>query len=86
LRRKEGDPEGEVTPPGVRGSIVVKKRRNGRGAKGARKVDAIGLCKGKTNRRQWAQALHKAETSEADGAGWNPQYGPSACWKPWKTG
>lgn len=34
-----GRPVGDVTPAGVRGVIVAKKRRNGRGAKDARKVD-----------------------------------------------
>lgn len=44
--RREGDaqesgiPAGRVSPAGVRGLIVARKRRNGRGAKGGRKVDA----------------------------------------------
>lgn len=42
MREKEGDPVWEVTPPGVRGSVRATKRRNGRGAKGARKVDGEG--------------------------------------------
>ena len=37
---KRGDLVVEEIRPGVRVSIVVRKRRNGRGAKGDRKVDA----------------------------------------------
>jgi hypothetical protein len=37
---KRGDLVGTESRPGVRASIVVRKRRNGRGAKGGRKVDA----------------------------------------------
>ncbi len=37
---KRGDLCGMETRTGVRASIVALKRRNGRGAKGGRKVDA----------------------------------------------
>jgi len=37
---KQGDLGGEESRPGVRASIVARKRRNGRGAKGGRKVEA----------------------------------------------
>ena len=37
---KQGDLSGGESRAGVRASIVVVKRRNGRGAKGGRKEDA----------------------------------------------
>lgn len=37
---KQGDLCGEESRTGVRALVVVMKRRNGRGAKGGRKVDA----------------------------------------------
>ena len=39
-RSNRGDPMGRVSLWGVRAFIVAEKRRNGRGAKGGRKVDA----------------------------------------------
>jgi hypothetical protein len=38
--QESGRPGGRVSPAGVRALIVAMKRRNGRGAKGGRKVDA----------------------------------------------
>jgi hypothetical protein len=38
--QESGSPAGKVSPVGVRALIVAVKRRNGRGAKGGRKVDA----------------------------------------------
>lgn len=38
---KQGDLSSQETAAGVRASIVVRKRRNGRGAKGGRKVDDV---------------------------------------------
>lgn len=40
VRVKQGDFDGAETHRGVRVPIVARKRRNGRGAKGDRKVDA----------------------------------------------
>ncbi len=37
---KQGDLDSGESCPGVRASIVARKRRNGRGAKGGRKVEA----------------------------------------------
>jgi len=37
---KQGDLIGEESRSGVRASIIARKRRNGRGAKGGRKVEA----------------------------------------------
>lgn len=45
---------GAVGPAGVRGLVVATKRHNGRGAKGAREVDACNLNRRKDTRRQWA--------------------------------
>ena len=41
-----GRPGGDETSSGVRGIIIAKKRRNGRRAKDARKVDAKSHDKG----------------------------------------
>jgi hypothetical protein len=37
--QESGIPAGRVSPAGVRAPILAMKRRNGRGAKGGRKVD-----------------------------------------------
>ncbi len=41
-----GRPDGYESPSGVRGIVVALMRRNRRGAKDARKVDAISYAEG----------------------------------------
>ena len=77
---------------GVRASIVAMKRRNGRGAKGGREVEAKRKERCKTNRRQCLgqPSLNKPERSlpgrrdACVGCGPKHRSGRIACWQLWK--
>ena len=71
---------------GVRALIVARKRRNWRGAKGGRKVDARDPWLRMGNRRKCPKGLAPAERTLAESQGPNRGHGPRACWRPPRRG